>query len=272
METIDLINSNLKPSEVDDVSWIYCMDKTIYGEAHSNYDDPDLNGKWMMFFKKGVEMDEKWKEACDLYRQGKLVGIHSMKVSTSMHNPVRTSDESHSVICFYCGPANDEAALTIYGKNLLKNISYNSKFLRYKSDAQTRSGTVATGQKINSMYAIKVSDQSISNTSDHQSSSNQRWYAPKKTNTGTNWRDGQQHSTSENWRERNRPQETNWRSGNRNQGPITFRSDSSETNWRQPARDHLANSAASPSVNSRNWRRSNEESNNDDTQLNTKRS
>lgn len=276
METT-LINANSKPSEVDALRWIYCKDEDIYEQAHSSYDDPDLNGKWMMFFKKGEEMDQKWKEACDLYRQGKLDGIASMKVSTSMHDPVRSSDTTNGVICFYCGPANDEAALMTYGKNLLKNISYNSKFLRYKSDEQTRSGTAATGQKINSMYTIQVSDINSSapsyGNSGNQNSSNQRWHAPKKMNSETNWRENQHSTTSsnENWRDRNRPQETNWRSGNRNQGPIQFRSNTSETNWRQPPRDYVPNSVGTSSVSNQNWRRNNVESN-DNTTPDSKRS
>lgn len=265
MENV-LLNSNLKPSEVN-VRWIYCRDEDIDEKAGS-YDDPDLNGKWMMFFKKGDEMDQKWKEACDLYRQGKLDGIRCMKVSAGLHDPERASDDIHGVICFYCGPANDEAALMTYGKSLLRNISYNSKFMRYKSDKQTRAGTFATGQKVNSMYTIKVSDIDLPTSSSHgysnssQNSNNRRWYAPNKMNSESNWREQQNSSSTrtsnQNWRERTRPEETNWRSGNRHQGQPNKYAHSRENNWRQTTRNQADPSS---SESDQNWRRNNTKSN-----------
>ena len=38
-----------------------------------------------------------------LYREGKLTGIHYMKVSTKKDN-IRASDNTSGVIIFYCGP------------------------------------------------------------------------------------------------------------------------------------------------------------------------
>lgn len=259
-----LINTNVKPSGVDNFGWIYCVDEDIHEQEQSKF-DPDLNGKWMMFFKKGVEMDGKWKQACDLYRQGKLDGITSMKVSTLMHDPVRTSNTANGVICFYCGPSNDQSALMIYGKNLLRNIAYDCTFMRYKSDEQTMGGTVATGQKINSMYKIQVSDINLAASHNSSSnvknsttklydgngpntSSNQNW-RERKHSESTNWRERNRHDET-NWRQRNRPEETSWRSRNRNHEPSN--SNGQETNWRQPIQDRIHHSVAPTSVSSQN--------------------
>lgn len=232
-----LINSDLKPSEVSNHGWIYCVDEDIY-LANNTDNDPDLSGKWMMFFKKGEEMDSKWKQACELYRQGKLPGIRSMKVSTCMHDPVRTSDTTNGVICFYCGPADDETRLKTYGRNLLEKISYNSKFLRYKSDKQTRQGTRATGQKVNSMYSIQVSDVNASCSGGSRYSGS--------TSQGNNWRTERNNwrsdhgSANTNWRSGHRSEETNWRSGHRSEETNSWRSghrSEEANNWRSGQRD-----------------------------------
>lgn len=208
-----------------------------------------------MFFKKGEEMDEKWKVACDLYHQGKLTGIRSMKVSTTLYDPKRTSDVTNSVICFYCGPANDETSLMAYGKNLLTHISYGSNFLNYRSDAQTRAGTFATGQKINSMYRIKVSN--ANSTSSEYSRNNRGWF--KQTTKHNNNIFPSAVSTDHDWRKSNSSQDTNWRSRDRKYRESSYSKQSAvpnNVNWRERNKDSETNWRTSySSFTDKNWRR-----------------
>lgn len=148
----DYTNSSLKPTEVTDYPFLFCSDDQI----RSKYAHVESWGKWMMFFQKD-KLDEKWAAACELYHQGKLTGIASMKVSTAFDND-RASDKNTGVIIFYCGPPNDRVAMMEYGKNLLKEFPYETKFgnMYYKSDEQTALGTRATGRKKNSLYQIPV--------------------------------------------------------------------------------------------------------------------
>lgn len=232
-----LINSSLKPSQVNEVRWLYCHDEVIY--ARLNIFDPNKSGKWMMFFKKGDELDGKWKQACDLYRQGTLTGIRTMKVSTALFNPERSSDVDNGLICFYCGPADDENTLMKYGKNLLDHISYKPIFnvyMNYKSDAQTMAGTFATGQKINSLYKIRVSDDpspAVGNTFSRQTDQP----GAKKSYAQGNSRHFSRHEN--NWRTSvSRPEETteetNWRLLPRKQNYLPH---PSNCNWRQQKSD-----------------------------------
>lgn len=147
------INTNLKPSDVNDFPWLICADDTL----EEKYCDGQATGKWMMFFPK-TELDSKWLEACDLFRQGKLTGIYQMKVSTFYENK-RASNKSDGVLIFFCGPANNGSLMVEYGENLLKYIDYRPHFggkIYYKSNEQTTLGTRATGQKKNHLYEIKL--------------------------------------------------------------------------------------------------------------------
>ena len=84
------------------------------------------------------------------YRAGRLEGIHSIKVSTSCHNP-RASNSSQGVIIFFCGPSDNEAKIIQVGQKLLEEIPYKiyTEWMHYKSHEQTGAGTAATGQKKN---------------------------------------------------------------------------------------------------------------------------
>jgi len=143
-----------KPSKELDDYFIFESDPQI-SDKWGDY-DIKLSGKWMMFYPWSI-MDEKWEEAVEQYRSGKLTGIKSMKVATKKQNP-RASDASTGVIIFYCGPENDEKLMMSYGHNLLKYFPYTNAFgfMYYKSDIQTLQGTRATGQKSNSKYRIPV--------------------------------------------------------------------------------------------------------------------
>ena len=146
--------NTLKPTEITNNFWIYEEDPEI-ANRFKNY-DLDKCGKWMMFFENAL-IDEKWQQLVNLYREGKLTGIHQMKVST-MKESYRSADHSYQVICMYCGPYDDKNHLMKVGENLLHHMDYsnNSGFMCYKSDEQTYLGTRSTGNKSNSMYKIPV--------------------------------------------------------------------------------------------------------------------
>lgn len=115
------------PSQVNSFYWIYCTNPPM------NFTYPHNDGKWIMFFRKS-ELDQRWKEACDLYRSGKLTGVNSMKVSTMLYNPMGANSYENGMIIFYCGPSENEANIMEYGKNLLRHIYYEDPILYYKSD------------------------------------------------------------------------------------------------------------------------------------------
>lgn len=251
-----LVNSSLKPSQVSEIRWLYCRDEII--EARTRIFGRDKNGKWMMFFKKGDELDGKWKLACDLYRQGKLTGITGMKVSTELLDPIRSSDDDNGLICFYCGPCDDEETLMKYGNNLLEHVSYKPQYgthMLYKSDAQTRTGTFATGQRINSLYKIRLSDDPDDNSR-----------AAANTFSRYTHRQRDQYGTQKNYahQEYNRhsepkeaTEETNWRNkhsrGHENEGHSSVsepKAPTEETNWRLLPRKQNY----SPHPSNCNWR------------------
>lgn len=151
VEIESYINTDLKPSEVKDFPWLICADEQL----EEKYCDGQPSGKWMMFFRK-TELDSRWLEACNLFRQGKLTGIYQMKVSTFYKNK-RASNKKDGVLIFFCGPASNETLMVEYGKNLLQFIDYKPHFggnMYYKSNEQTTLGTRATGQKENHLYEI----------------------------------------------------------------------------------------------------------------------
>ena len=115
------------PSQVNSFYWIYCTNPPM------NYNYPHNDGKWIMFFRKS-ELDQRWKEACELYRAGKLIGVNSMKVSTMLYNPMGANSYENGMIIFYCGPSENEANIMEYGRNLLRHIYYEDPVLYYKSD------------------------------------------------------------------------------------------------------------------------------------------
>jgi hypothetical protein len=115
------------PSEVFHMYWVYCRDDRT-AMRYANTD-----GKWMMFIRK-EEIDNKWREACDLYRAGRLYGINCMKVSTAKPNPQAIYSEGYGIIIFYCGPSEDRENCMSYGRNILNSMFYNDEYFYYKSD------------------------------------------------------------------------------------------------------------------------------------------
>lgn len=150
---VEHVNDNSLPSDTHDSYFIFEYNAKIDKKYDYNYNE---SGKWMMFFPLD-QIDEKWKLAKQLYNSEKLIGIKSMKVSTMKPNE-RASNQTDKVIIFYCGPVSDEENLKKYGRNLIKCLDYKpvNKFMCYKSDIQTLQGTVATGNKSNSVYRLST--------------------------------------------------------------------------------------------------------------------
>lgn len=59
-----LMNSNVKPMDVNNEPFIYEQNMDIAGKNHEFGKNP---GKWMMFHSKSI-LDEKWAEARRLYK------------------------------------------------------------------------------------------------------------------------------------------------------------------------------------------------------------
>ena len=98
------------------------------------------------------------EQAVNLYRNGKLTGIHAMKVSTMREN-CKNSDNSFQVIIFYCGPSDNQELVLEIGYNLLNHIEYTNPdgAMFYKADSQTfLRKPKATGNKNISKYGITV--------------------------------------------------------------------------------------------------------------------
>jgi hypothetical protein len=141
------LNSHFKPSEINDLPWLYEENHEIVQDLF----DGDLNtGKWMLFYDRKY-MDNKWLEINKLYRNKELDGVIKMKCSTFYDNP-RASGKS-GVIILYCNNSDNEYRIKDIGKNIMKLLSYN-KTIYYKTDSQTRLGTIATGQTNNHLYKI----------------------------------------------------------------------------------------------------------------------
>lgn len=129
-------------------------------EKNSKYQHYGCYGKWMLFIHR-TRIDAEWEKIKKLYRSGELIGIYSMKVSTSYKNPRSSSSNEHVIIC-YCGlgsgELDDKENILKYGHNLAKLMNYKnrSKVMCYKTNEQSMMGTIATGNKINSLYKISV--------------------------------------------------------------------------------------------------------------------
>ena len=68
--------------------------------------------------------------------EGKLNGIHAMKVSTMRENFKCKADRQPHVIIFYCGPSDNKKLMLEIGNNLLNHIKYKclDGAMLYKAD------------------------------------------------------------------------------------------------------------------------------------------
>ena len=136
------------PTQITNAYWIY----------HGGLDVIFIDtGKWMLFYPK-LLLDSKWIELCNLFDNGKLFGVVSMKCSTSMKNPrSSTSNNDNGVIILYCNYSSNEEEIMNIGKKIVYYIQdYPSYAIYYKTDEQTLVGTKATGATKNYTYMIKI--------------------------------------------------------------------------------------------------------------------
>lgn len=139
------INTDLLPLEVSDSPWLY----EIKNDGVKNVD----TGKWMLYYDKSL-INEAWTIAKKLYRENKLDGVISMKCSTEYENP-RASTFEKEIIILYCNNSSNETNIINIGKKIIEIFDYKEqKFLYYKTDLQTREGTISTGSKKNHTYTL----------------------------------------------------------------------------------------------------------------------
>jgi len=137
--------STEKPSENNTKYWIFRISE--------KYSELDCDGKLMFFFKKGAELDNNWYKFINLYDNGELNGINSMKVSTNLYN-ARSNDCNVGVIICYCGPIHKENSIKEYCNNILHNIKYKQSAVYYKTNDQTLVGTRSMGISQNYLYVF----------------------------------------------------------------------------------------------------------------------
>ena len=185
------INCDNNPTDISDNPWI-CEYKEVNTEEEM-FEYMDINyklissstkflhedgsegyyimhltdGKWMLFYDK-KEIDEKWKQIKQLYRDGQLSGIVQMKCSTIYKNPRASGDKK--TIILYCEPEQNEEHIKNIGKNILNLMKYSDK-IYYKTNNQTKLGTRATGQTGNHKYSISCLDNYILYSSSDESDS-----------------------------------------------------------------------------------------------------
>ena len=115
-----------------------------------------------MFFNKAV-LDSQWILYRTLFEQHQLQGVIAMKVSTMYHNPRATSDDD-GVIIFYCDKSKLETHIMDVGQRIIQYLhNYEYPLIYYKTDTQTRNGTIMTGMKTNHTYTLHTTgfDQNI---------------------------------------------------------------------------------------------------------------
>ena len=122
-----------KPSKTFVNFWLYEEDPKI----SENCPHPEWKGgKWMMFYDS-PNIDKKWEQAVNLYREGKLSGVHAMKVSTMRENlNSKNRAVAPHVIIFYCGPSDNREWMMKIGQNLQDHMKYKNfdGTMLYKAD------------------------------------------------------------------------------------------------------------------------------------------
>lgn len=138
-----------KPTEITEDYWVY------HGKLSLLLSELKEIGKWMLFYPDS-KLDSKWAEICGLYDENKLPGILSMKCSTSLKSS-RANNHNEGVIILYCNNSSNKTEILNIGKRLVPYIEdYQNKTIYYKTDIQTRVGTVATGAITNHTYSITI--------------------------------------------------------------------------------------------------------------------
>ena len=132
--------------------WVfyYHPDQTIRDEPTENTELVD-SGKWMLFYPKS-EMDARWQEAIENMHAGRFGVVRAMKASTFKDNP-RSSDSSKGVIILYTSKTSKD--LVMESGRLIMEIMRYEATIYFKTNEQTRGGTIATGQVKNHTLYIR---------------------------------------------------------------------------------------------------------------------
>ena len=119
-----LVDKALNPSEETDGYWVSVDNPVYLGTTY---------GKWLVFRKKGAEMDSLWHLLHPLVTSGQL-GATAAKCSTA--RPTPSSDSTRGVVCVY---TTREMRDTV-GATLVELLQ---QTIRYKSDEATLAGLYA---------------------------------------------------------------------------------------------------------------------------------
>ncbi|GEM_PF-922647 len=133
-----------KPSNTDDVDWIYAESKKDYPASTEN------SGKWLIFgYLKYI--DEVWNKISVATEEGKLGNLS--KCGTAKRNP------STAVICVYTYDSEDRADVARIAWELFKIGVVQKQTMNYKTDNDTTTRKYAhKGDKKISKYSIRISD------------------------------------------------------------------------------------------------------------------
>ncbi len=135
------------PSMIHNRPWIY-----ITGDTESRTDI----GKWMLFFNKSI-LDNQWILYRTLFEQRQLRGVIAIKVSTMYNNPRASTSNDNGVIIFYCAQSTVETHIMEIGLLIIQYLhDYAYPVIYYKTDTQTRNGTLMMGMKINHTYTLNT--------------------------------------------------------------------------------------------------------------------
>ena len=132
--------------DIKDAYWIF------HGYSYEKHVDV---GKWMLFWPNSL-LPSKWQAICKAWDEGQLLGVIGLKCSTAKPNP-RSSNSSEGVIILYCNDSEDEGHIMEVGNRISLHLyDYPKPYIYYKTDVQTRVGTVATGTVHNSTYRLEL--------------------------------------------------------------------------------------------------------------------
>ena len=139
------------PMEVTDSEWVY--------HDVIRDDVPKLKkvnvGKWMLHYPKRM-LNSKWSSLCKIFDAGKLSGVIEMKCTTAMPSP-RSSNPYNGCIILYCINSEDRDSIMEIGRRISVQLyDYPEPYIYYKTNEQTRVGTIATGATNNSTYRLEL--------------------------------------------------------------------------------------------------------------------
>lgn len=140
-EPVPILPTTPAPTVFDTAYWT-----PLYPQPFSAADlEAGDVGKWLLFWKDPAVLERKWAEAQRAFDDGLLPGVTRMKMSTS--------GNSGGVLVLYCDRSSDRDHIMAVGDVILWAFRYDeSEYIFYKTDAQTATGTHATGQVTNHSY------------------------------------------------------------------------------------------------------------------------